>query len=220
MWYSWIWGSGHYYRTFPSLNIVTSFSQFFSQNMSKRSVSDIKQPFKRCKTSKRSEEEDEYRKPLFGNKIDKSASDLWQEAKEIKVVKNKWSKASLIKFSRLLHHCRSIQYDGRGDCGNLRELLHSFREFIEDKPQYATICDPFYLFLDWSNVPGGPVPQKAWTLPLSCQGNLINVANFQHCYEVPSSRQHLVACGALVSQFHGLRVIPVTHAVPIEVEFR
>jgi hypothetical protein len=80
------------------------------------------------------------------------------------------------------------------------------------------ICDPYYLFLDWSHMSGGPVPQQAWT---GQSADCINVvANFENCYEVASRQSHLMACGTLIAQCQGLRVIPVTHVVPIEVEFR
>jgi hypothetical protein len=60
------------------------------------------------------EPEYRYQKPFFSDKVDKPAAELWLEAKDIKVTKNKWSKAKIIKFSRLLHECRSIQYQQHG----------------------------------------------------------------------------------------------------------
>ena len=162
---------------------------------------------------------DNYQKPLFLDKVDKPA---WNEVNLLNINIKKWNKIKLIQFSRLLHHCRSIQYNGQDDCGNLRDIIHSFSEYIQLNPKYNKITDPYYLFLDWSLVPNQPISFEHWILPDSCEvpNTIIPIENFENCYEIDSIRHQLIITGALVNQFPNLRVIPIVQDIPLVVEYR
>ena len=165
---------------------------------------------------------DVYVKPAHGDKVDISAHILWNEVEKLALDGKKWPKQKLLLFARKLHKCRSIQYDGIGDCGQLRELLSSFRTFITNNPKFSQITDPFYCFLDLSQFPRGAVPINAWNLPLSLQGSnsITAINNFENVYKLPNERGLNILTGVLVSQFPGLRVLPVISPTSVEVEWR